>query len=152
MAFAETHFELDLPPRGGTGSLRGHLRKVHEQTGHLDPRLAEESRLPRSLAHLMEWYLDLRASHAPGPGGPSALTYTELDAWARLTRKEPTPLGNQDPPRHRRRVFQRGEETRVAVRRSRPSAEISPRGPVLGFGPGHGGLRLCRLFLLSRLP
>jgi len=92
VAFAEAHFELELPPRGGgKGRLRDHLRKVHEQTGHLDPRLAEESRLPGSLAHLMDWYLDLRASHAPGPGGPSALTYAELDAWARLTRQEPTP-------------------------------------------------------------
>lgn len=90
--FAKSQIELELPPKGGSGRLRDHLEQVAATTGVLDPRLADQPELPAPAAHIWAWFVDLAHSRSAGIGGPSALSYAEIHAWAETTRTAPTPF------------------------------------------------------------
>lgn len=48
---------------------------------------------PRALAYLWGWFIELSAARGRnGFGGLNALSYQELDAWARLSGIAPTPF------------------------------------------------------------
>lgn len=41
--------------------------------------------------YLFGWFCELSSARGAGGLGPAAITYPDLDAWARLTRRAPTP-------------------------------------------------------------
>jgi len=47
--------------------------------------------LPDTVAHLWEWYLDLRDSKGgSGVGGLEPIGYPDIDAWSRMTGTAPS--------------------------------------------------------------
>lgn len=87
--FAEHTFRLDQ--RQGDGrSLREHLESLEKQTGKV-PALLIGPDLDEQSTHLWGWFLDLHVARGSNGFGPSALSYSEILAWATLTRVAPTP-------------------------------------------------------------
>jgi hypothetical protein len=73
--------------------------------------LLEGPGLPLEAAYLWGWFLELSVTRPAGGlgGGPSAIAYTEMLAWAQLTGRRPAPwevewLGHLD------RVWMAGNE------------------------------------------
>ena len=46
---------------------------------------------PERLAYLWRWFEELEQSREMGPHGLQPLTYVQIDAWARLTDRQPEP-------------------------------------------------------------
>jgi hypothetical protein len=46
---------------------------------------------PSTFAYLFEWWGELSACRPVGFGGPGAISYLEIEAWARLTDRAPSP-------------------------------------------------------------
>jgi len=44
---------------------------------------------PGSLGYLWDWFLELHARRGSGPMGAAPITWPDLDAWARRTRRDP---------------------------------------------------------------
>lgn len=53
------------------------------------PAEAEPPECPEELAHVMGWFIELSAARQPGFAGLAAITYADIDAWKRLTGREP---------------------------------------------------------------
>lgn len=47
--------------------------------------------VPRSLAYLWRWFGELDMARGIGEYGLEAITYMQIDAWARLTNRKPLP-------------------------------------------------------------
>lgn len=79
---------LDGPKKDGS-TLRSHYRNVERQTGK---QMFEEPLPPIDATHVWEWFWELNPGRTIGPmGDPGALTFAEIDAWARLTSANPEP-------------------------------------------------------------
>lgn len=89
VTFARHQFGL-LKQHGG-GTLRDHLESVERQTGKTPDKLIPPD-FPDAVGHLWEWFIDLDRARPSGGFGPSAISYAEIDAFARLTGAEPTPF------------------------------------------------------------
>lgn len=48
--------------------------------------------IPDALSYLWDWLMELDVAREIGANGPLPFTYQQLDAWARLTDRDPTPL------------------------------------------------------------
>jgi hypothetical protein len=55
-------------------------------------RKLDSAELPDCLAYLWGWFLELYGRSGAGMAGLLPLSYTEVDAWARLTGNDPNPL------------------------------------------------------------
>lgn len=53
--------------------------------------LLEGPRFPRSIGYLYTWFQDLSSTRTVGPFGLGAITFEQIDAWARLTDEHPQP-------------------------------------------------------------
>lgn len=69
--------KLRLTPQGSQASLREHLTKIWEQTGH-KPKELEIPPAPDGLGYLMRLFWDCKRTAEP-------LTYGEVESWSRLT-------------------------------------------------------------------
>jgi len=47
--------------------------------------------MPRELAYLWRWYRELERTRQISAHGLQSMTYAEIDAWARLTGRNPMP-------------------------------------------------------------
>lgn len=47
--------------------------------------------MPAEVAYLWEWFMELERVRCYNEVGPQPLTYSELDAWARMTGRAPSP-------------------------------------------------------------
>ena len=47
--------------------------------------------MPTAVAHLWAWFIELSAARGSSGFGPLPIGYGEIDAWARLTMRDPTP-------------------------------------------------------------
>jgi hypothetical protein len=54
-------------------------------------RLLEGPPFPDSLDYLWEWFCELARTRTVGMAGVDPLTYPDVDAWARLTDRQPAP-------------------------------------------------------------
>lgn len=78
--------ELDGPKKDGS-TLRDHYKHVERHTGK---QMFDEPIPPQESAHIWEWFWELNPSRSSGAmGDPGALTFSEIDAWARLTLATP---------------------------------------------------------------
>lgn len=67
--------------------MRENLQSVERQTGKT---LIDNPAPPSDAAHIWEWFWELNPGRPMGAmGDPGALTYSEIDAWARLTLAAP---------------------------------------------------------------
>jgi hypothetical protein len=83
IAHAEHTFALSKKePDGATR--RQHLEQVAAATGITPPDLVGPD-LPLELAYLLQWWAELSAARGQGFSGPLPLSFTEIDAWSRLT-------------------------------------------------------------------
>lgn len=46
--------------------------------------------MPGRYQYLLDWFFELHYRRGSGMNGPAALTWNDLDAWARLTERTPT--------------------------------------------------------------
>lgn len=86
-AFVEyARFEFELSKRQKDGAtLREHLMLVWERSGQMPKHLAERPDLPDVLEPLWADFLDLHVSRGVGMGGPLPISFTDIDAWQRVT-------------------------------------------------------------------
>lgn len=61
------------------------------RTGRKPSSVLEGPEVSRPVAYLWGWYMELaRVAHV-NQAGPQPIGYTEIDAWARLTARNPLP-------------------------------------------------------------
>lgn len=82
------HLALFARRRDGT-AVMDHCRAVIEQTG-LWPKDFPPPVVPLELLEVWEWYWELRRAAEVGRDGPGPLKFSEMLAWSRLRRIEPT--------------------------------------------------------------
>ena len=68
--------------KGSNRTKRQHLEQVYRTTGKR-PRDLELAELPESVQYIWQWFLELQTGEA--------ITYLEIDAWARLNSIELMP-------------------------------------------------------------
>jgi len=54
--------------------------------------LEDEPELLPEITHIWDWFLELTATRGSNGFGVNPITYTEIDAWSRLLKTEPSPL------------------------------------------------------------
>lgn len=80
----------------GLGSQAEHLASYERQTGRKlkappeAKRLVEEPEFPTLLTYVWEWFGELGKRRSYHAAGPNPLTWSELEAWSRMTGTEPT--------------------------------------------------------------
>lgn len=72
------------------GPLAEHLEMLRRNGIAVDAAL-ELPECPGELAHLVEWYTELRVWGRPGMSGPATLVWSDCDAWARAMQVRPRP-------------------------------------------------------------
>lgn len=70
---------------------RQHYQTVSEGLGQLVPELANEEEIPYFMQYIWEYFQELNMARGSSGFGPSTFTYTEIDAWARLTDRKLEP-------------------------------------------------------------
>lgn len=73
----------------------GQPKRAHlEVAARLSPVARAElvgPKLPEAAVHVWEWFLELNAARSAGEFGVAAITFAELEAWARLTGRDLRP-------------------------------------------------------------
>jgi len=87
--FAEHELRLGARQKDGF-TTRQHLESVQRATGRVPEGLIGPP-CPPVLRYLWRWFLDLSARRGGSGFGPAPLAWSEVAAWARLTRLNPTP-------------------------------------------------------------
>jgi hypothetical protein len=87
-AYAAHWQRMRLPNEHGISRLTT-LQRFAEATGKRHPDLDGPSVDPAAM-YLYRWWLELHSARGGNGFGPEPISYTELDAWARLTRRSPT--------------------------------------------------------------
>lgn len=90
MAVVAHEAEMSRPTSDGAGS-RAHLTRAAAK-GHAEAiaKLAIPP-FPDVLAYLHDWFRELSAARGEGMHGPAPITHQGIDAWARLTDRQPEP-------------------------------------------------------------
>lgn len=88
MLFAENEFELNSAEGGAT--IREHLTSIWNQTG-VKPEALEPLPFPELLTDVWGYFLELHNARTSNGFGINPISFTEIDAWARLTNKPVSP-------------------------------------------------------------
>ncbi|MDI6742662.1 MAG: hypothetical protein QMD11_07970 [Smithella sp.] len=86
LEFAEHEFNLNVRQKDGA-SLREHLEVVHMQIGKMPEQLKPVD-IPDFVNYLWQWFLELSRGRGYAEYGPMPLSYSEIKAWAQLTKTE----------------------------------------------------------------
>lgn len=78
-----------VPDKKGVTPL-ARLEDVERRTGKR-PALLDGPPFPQSLEYVWEWFDELSDARRTGDFGVASLTYSDIDAWARLTGQHPSP-------------------------------------------------------------
>lgn len=90
--------------------MAAHLASIERQTGRSVG--AEAPDLPFPLRHVWDWYVGELAPRRSSSGlGANPISYTDVEAWARLTGRTPTPMEI--------RILMRLDDTMVHTLRSK---------------------------------
>ena len=90
IAFAEHQFALDQR-QDETGTVRDHLKVAAARGSVAARRRLEGPPLPPEVAYIWDWFRQLTAARAYGIGGPSPISYPDIQAWIALTATPITP-------------------------------------------------------------
>ena len=81
-------FEFKLSARQDDGStLREHMEAFSERAGRPHPMIADGPELPEGCADLWRAFLALHVRRGSNGFGPSRITFLDLDAYQRVTRR-----------------------------------------------------------------
>lgn len=86
-SYARSEFELSARQEDGA-TLREHLEAVAARSGKLPSQLANSAKLPDGCAPLWRIFLHLHGRRGSSGFGPSPISYSEIDAYQRVTRQE----------------------------------------------------------------
>jgi hypothetical protein len=87
---AEHEFELNQ--RGANGETRRSTLEAARRLGAGVPELDNPVSIPRELADVFAWFVDLSGARGGTGFGPAALSFAEIAAWSRLAGIDPTPF------------------------------------------------------------
>ena len=91
MAFARNHFAMNTRQKDGA-TLRAHLTQAAKAgSKRAQEELAKAVVSPGPLGYLWSLFLELHNHRGSGGMGPSPITWPDLDAWQRLTRRTLAP-------------------------------------------------------------
>lgn len=90
MKYAAWSFGLSQRQENGS-TLRAYLEASAKRGNLASRRALEPPPLPTRFAYFWGWFLELHGRRGSGMHGPAALTWGDFDAWARRTRRNPTP-------------------------------------------------------------
>lgn len=95
MDYARHEGRMRQPVEGSTGSQREHLAALVERMNSpAHARLLKEldgPPFPEDLGYLWVWVMELDRARRVGPHGLEGFSYQEIEAWARLTDRDPQP-------------------------------------------------------------
>jgi hypothetical protein len=74
-------FKLNRAQGGAT--VREHLEAIERRTGER-PKELDECKIPRELAHIWNWFLDMHGARTNNGFGWNPISYAEIFAWGRL--------------------------------------------------------------------
>lgn len=83
-------FELTTKDANGN-SLKDEAESLLRQRGYIPPEY-ESLPFPNLVGHIWGWFIELTRTRGSNGFGANAINYTEIDSWARLTRRKPTAL------------------------------------------------------------
>lgn len=72
------------------GTVRAHLEAAAKSSKKAAADLIGPA-FVHELAYLHEWAVELHIARRWGQSGPVPISYVDLDAWARMTRRSPEP-------------------------------------------------------------
>jgi len=80
-------------PTGGEshGPASAHADSIERQTGKRPVKASGDSECPAVLRYLFDWFLELDGQRQGHGFGSQAVTFREMQAWAALLDREPTP-------------------------------------------------------------
>jgi hypothetical protein len=73
------------------GSEADHIRSYERQTGKVFEGGTPEAVYPVAVGHVWEWFLELVPRRTSNGMGPNPITFADIQAWAALTERAPTP-------------------------------------------------------------
>lgn len=82
--FAVAQFELTAPAEDGVPVIE-HLRAVEERTGITPKALLDAPPCPEGCEELWRMFNELHACRGSNGFGPNRITYTDIDAFQRVT-------------------------------------------------------------------
>lgn len=91
VAYAEHEFKMRSVQKDGA-PLRAHLESAAQQGSKEAAARLVGPELPAEIAHVWDWFDELHSARTSNGFGPNALTYSEIEAWNRLTAREVRPF------------------------------------------------------------
>lgn len=93
MEFARLQFALSVP-EGDAGTRRDHLEAAARSGSSAAQAELDEAAaaVPGAGRYLWEWFLELHSARGSTGFGPAAISWSEIDAWARLSGRRPTSM------------------------------------------------------------
>ena len=89
MAAAGHIFKMSKTDKDGV-PYRSKLEQLAKTTGRR-PKALDGPPIPRAVKHVWGWFRELHSARACAEYGPNPITYSEIGAWADLTKRNPTP-------------------------------------------------------------
>jgi hypothetical protein len=86
LEYAKSNFDLDAIQEDGS-TKRQHLISAERQLGETPEELLNAPELPEYLVYLWNYFMELSRARGNNGFGPSPLAYSEIQAWARLTKQ-----------------------------------------------------------------
>lgn len=88
--YATREFELNATDEHG-GTLRDDAQSLERQGAFVPPEYLSLP-FPDLVSHIWEWFIELHRCRTSNGFGVNPITYIDIDAWSRLTRRKPTAL------------------------------------------------------------
>lgn len=85
-------------------------------------------RFPDAVAYLHGWFCELDAGRGHDMNGPSAITYQDIEAWARLTDRQPE-------PHEVAALMEIDRAYRAALMDTEPTTTAEPKAPTADAWP-----------------
>lgn len=90
---------IRISPGADGTTRRDHIEQAAEQLGKapeelwpVDDEADDAPEIPEDGLYLWNWFQELSAGRGNNGFGPTAITWADMEAWARLTAIEPTPF------------------------------------------------------------
>lgn len=77
--------EFELAKRDGDGQTKRESMQALAASAGLPPPEFDESPCPPELAYLLAWWAELTAARQGGFSGANPISYSEIEAWSRLS-------------------------------------------------------------------
>lgn len=84
LEYAKAELRLGRKQKDGA-TLRQHLMMAYHSSGVMPGELRDAPELPQNARHVWMWFMELNRARPSSGFGASAISFMEIESWARLT-------------------------------------------------------------------